>query len=467
MRTAICLLVLLAAVGGVLAQDLPSPRDMTFEPVTFNPPEPVRFEMPNGIVVYFLEDHQLPVVTFRAAFRGGTVADPADTIGLTQLTATLMRSGGAGDRSADHIDEELDFLGASIESYAALEQCVVDMRCLRRDLDSVLAIFADIVLRPGFDSAKVALEKSNLMDEIRRQNDHPGQVTRRLFYQTVYTGHPYGYYATLESADRIDRAALVARHGRGYTPTNCWLAVSGDLSETDLRALLNRHFGDWTATGAAPSIPAEAEIAYEPGVYYAFKDINQANIRLGHLSLTDRNPDRYAFEVVNFALGNGFTSRITKQVRTTAGLAYSAGTWLSQRRYGSAFFGYCQTEAGNMSAATRMILDIIEGVRVDGITDEEMKLAKESIVNSFVFNATTPRQIVNAQAGLEVDGFPAEQLQRDLEAYRAVTLEDCRRVAARYLHPDQMVIVVVGNAELFDAPAGEFGPVTEISLEPR
>jgi predicted Zn-dependent peptidase len=211
--------------------------------------------------------------------------------------------------------------------------------------------------------------------------------------------------------------------------------------------------------------PGPAEIAYRPGVYYAFKDINQANIRLGHLSLNDRSPDRYAFKVLNYALGNSFTSRITKQVRTTAGLAYSAGSWLSQGRWGGAFFAYCQTEAGHTVAAVRMIRNIIAEVQRDGITVEEMNLAKEAIINSFVFKATTPQQIVNARAGLEVDGFPPDQLQQDLAGYRAVTIEDCLRVAARYLHPEEMVILIVGNRETFDESLDALGPVTEIPLD--
>lgn len=458
------LMVLILAAG--LSSFAVNPRDMKFPPLKFEPPEPARYLTDNGIIVYFLEDHQLPIITCAALFKGGTVFDPVDKIGLTDMTAKLLRTGGAGKRTPDQIDQDLDFVGASINSMAASDNLMLDLRSLKKDVELGLEILSDILQKPTFDTAKISFELSNKSDEIRRQNDEPNMVTRRIYYQQVYSGHPYGYFATLASISKIDREAIISQFKKFYGPDNCILAISGDLSLDEVKGLVKKYFGNWSPGNITIGIPARASAHYKPGVYYAKKDINQANIRMGHLCMDDKNPDRHAMEVLNFALGGGgFSSRLMGQVRTSAGLAYSVGSYVFNRPLMGNMFAYCQTRADAMAQATKMMIDIITQVKESGITKEEMDLAKESIINNFVFNYATTDQIVNAKAFLELTGFPPDQMKKDLEAYQAVTLDDCRRVAAKYLDPENMVIVITGNKDLFDKPMDSFGPVTEVDME--
>jgi predicted Zn-dependent peptidase len=443
-----------------------NPRDMKFPPLKFEPPEPERFVLDNGLIVYFLADHQLPIITAQAMFKGGTSSDPADKIGLVEMTAVLLRTGGAGNRTAEQIDEDLDFVGASISSEVSADNASVGLRALKKDVQLGMEIMADIIRRPNFDTSKISLELSNKQDEIRRQNDDPGMLTRRIYYQILYAGHPYGNFATLASIANINREAMIAQHKKIYNPDNCILAISGDLTLEETRDLVNKYFGDWPRGSQVVEPIAKAEQRYAPGVYYVRKDINQANIRMGHLCIDDKNPDRHALEVLNFALGGGgFSSRLTGQIRTAAGLAYSVGSYLFARPSNGNLFAYCQTRADAMSQATKMMIDIFKQVKDSGIAQAELDLAKESIVNNFVFNYATSDQIVNAKAMLELTGFPPDQMKKDMEAYQAVTLDDCRRVAAKYLQPDNMVIVITGNKELFDGPMDSFGTVTEVDLE--
>lgn len=443
-----------------------NPRDMQFEPLRFDLPEPVRFETDNGISVYFLEDHQLPVITLSVMFHGGSVYDPPEKSGLAELTATLLRSGGAGTRTPEEVDEELDYYSIDLSSNAGDEALVVNMNSLAKNDELAFEIMADMMRRPRFDSAKMALEISNLQDEIRRRNDEAGNVTRRVYYQTVYGGHPYGRYPTLASVAALSRADIVAMHEKYYNPDNCLMAVAGDLTPAELKDLIDRYLGGWSRAGRElPEVP-RATRQYEPGVYYAEKDINQAHIRFGHLCMDIKNPDRYAMDIMNFALGGGgFISRIMGQVRTTHGLAYSVGTYVYRRPLMGTLFAYCQTRADAMGRAMEMMLDIIEEVKREGITTEEFELARESIINGFVFNYDTPGKIAGNFAYNEFHGFPPDQLKRDLEAYQAVTLDDCNRVAARYLDTEDIVIVVTGNKEMFDRPMADFGPVTAVSME--
>lgn len=443
-----------------------NPRDMEFEPLEFKPPEPVRFETDNGTIVHFLEDHQLPVVTVNVLFHGGNVYDPPEKVGLAEITARLLRSGGAGERTPEQVDYDLDFIAASISSAASSDELSLSMKAMKKDIELVSEVFSDILIRPAFDSGKFALEISNRKDAIRRQNDDPGPITRRIFYETIYAGHPYGQNPTLSSINNINRDGIIAQHNRYYAPDNCIMAVSGDMTLDDIKGIMKKYFGDWKRTGVEIEPPPTAVMKYKPGVYYAEKDINQANIRFGHLCMDIKNPDRYAMEVMNFALGGGFfLSRMMNQIRTTEGLAYSVGSYTFNRPLMGTFFAYCQTRADATAQAMQMMLDIIAEVRSSGITQEEMELARESIINSFVFGYDTPGKIAYAGAYNEYHGFPADQLERDLEAYRVVTLEECNRVAQKYLDPEEVAIIITGNKEIFDKPLETFGPVTQVSLD--
>jgi zinc protease len=442
------------------------PRDMKFPPIKFEPPEPVRFETNNGMIVYFLEDHQLPVLTLSAYFRGGRVQDLPGRTGLADITATLLRSGGAGQRFPEQIDADLDFVGISLNSGSEDEYFSLSMNLLAKNIDLGFEILSDILLKPSFDSTKLNMELSNSMDEIRRQNDDPRDISRRVYNQTIYGDHSYAAYPTLASTENIKRDDIIACHKKYYNPNNCILAISGDKSLAEIKVIIAKYFDNWNKTDIDIKIPPMAEAKFKPGVYYAEKDINQANIRFGHLCMTDKNPDRYAMEVMNFALGGGgFSSRLMRQVRTANGLAYSVGTFLYNRPYMGSLFGYCQTKAEQLSSALQMMLDIIADVKANGITAEEMELAKESIINGYVFSYDTPAGLVNAIATLELRGFPADQLQKDLEAYQAVTLEKCNEVAQKYLDTKNIAIIIVGNDKLFDKPLDTFGPVTRVSME--
>jgi len=462
-KTMFILTVLLMAGISILAT---SPRDLKFDPLQFKPPEPERFVTDNGIVVYFLEDHQLPVVTASAYFKGGEAYDSPGKAGLADLTANLLRSGGAGERTPVQVDEDLDFVDAGVTTSASNETILVNMNTLKKDVDMVFEIMSDIIIRPRFDSAKMELEISNLKNGIIRQNDDPGTVTRRIYYETVYKAHPYGQNPTLSTVGTISRNDIMAQHDEYYTPDNCYMAIAGDMTIDEVKELIEKYFSDWKKGNDDIVSPSMAVMNYTPGVYYAKRDMNQAHIRFGQMGLDSKNPDRYAMDVMNFALGGGgFSSRMTNMVRTTSGLAYSVGTYAYNRPFGGTFFAYCQTRAEAAGKALRMMLDIIKDVKENGITEDELKLAKESIINGYVFGYDTPSKIVNDRAYKDLLGFPPDQLERDLKAYQAVTLADCNRVAQKYLEPDKMVIIITGNRELFDEPLEDFGPVTRVSLE--
>ncbi|MFQ5606598.1 MAG: M16 family metallopeptidase [Candidatus Zixiibacteriota bacterium] len=463
-------LIAFALVGAAPVRAQLDPRTHRAPALEFEAPEVAQFTTDNGLRVVFLESHELPVVRITLYFPGGAIYESNDLCGASEITASLMRSGGTGKMSGEQIDEELDFLAATIKSAATRDKLFLEMRCLKKDFARVFELFARILSDPRFDSARMALEISNLSDEIRRQFDSPTAATRHLFYETVYGKSYYGRNPTLSSLSHIQRNTIRKTYEYNYAPTRGIMAVSGDLTREELASALDKHLAKWkgdtNSAGAAPlaSPPAE-KVRGKPGVYYAFKDISQTSIRLGHVTDLFESPDRYAVRVTNYAVGVGFTGRLLSKVRSEAGLAYSVGSYFVNRPKLGTFFAYCQTRAGATTQALQMVIDIISEVKLNGITEEEFERAKESILNSFVFEYETPHQVAESVAESMFYGFPAAQSALDLEALNAVTFDDCRQAALKYYRPEDFVIVVVGDTTQMDGPLSKFGKVSALSLE--
>ncbi len=461
----VIVILVFALVSESSAQD---PRKIVAPELELSAPTPEQFALENGLRVVFLQSSELPVVRMTLMFPGGSVSEAADLAGVSGITANLLRTGGAGSLKAEEIDERLDFLGASISSTAGGDNHKLTLRCLKKDLAEVFDLFSLILREPVLDSAKLALEVSNKSDEIRRQYDSPTGATRTLFYRTVFGDMLYGRYPTLESVASISGQSVKFTYNRVYTPSRGILAVSGDLTRKELEDLLNTSVGSWKGTRILqrpiPVVPSEEDLP-KSGVYYAYKDISQTSIRLGHLTQLFDSPDRHAVRIMNYVVGVGFAGRLTAKIRSEAGLAYSVGGYFVNRPTYGSYFAYCQTKAEATGQALQMIVDVLSEAKENGITQKEFARAKESILNSFVFEYETPHQVAQAVAESVFYGFPSEQTALDLEALKSVTLADCNRVAKEYYRVEDFRIVVVGDTAQMDQPLSDFGVVTEISLE--
>jgi predicted Zn-dependent peptidase len=340
------------------------------------------------------------------------------------------------------------------------------MECLTKDIDTAFTLFAELMQHPRFDSAKFQLAIDNAIEDWRRRNDSPGRITSREFAKLLYGDHPYGRSADKTILESFTRDDVTGLYNRSFAPGNTILAVSGDLTKDQLNELLSRHFGNWSATAAAlPDIPPVPDDA-TGGVYQIRKDINQTNLRFGHVGIDQKNPDRHAVRVMNYILGGGgFTSRMMGRVRSDSGWAYSVGTRFTMGVQPGMFYASCQTKSETTAKTLKLMKWVIEDLLKNGITDDELATAKESILNSDVFQYVTPSQIVNRYAWLEYYDYPSDQLKKNVEAIRAVTKRDVEMVAHKYLHPDKFTILAVGPVENLDAPLSSFGTVTTLELE--
>ncbi|MBI1925000.1 insulinase family protein [Candidatus Poribacteria bacterium] len=447
------------------------PKELTFEPLKFNPPKPEKRTLSNGMTLYLLEDHELPLFNVQALIETGTIYDPPDKVGLASICADVMRTGGTVSREPDALNEELESMAASVEIEMDEEYGIASLSTLADDIDKGLEIFADVLRNPAFRQDKLELRKQQEIEGIRRRNDDPLGVAGRYFSAILYgTNHPFGWYPEIEGIESITADDLRAFHANYYHPNNIMLSITGDFNTEKLIAQLEKVFAGWEKAGVNfPDVP-KIDGPVKPSVNYIFKDLNQTTILMGHFGIQRAPdlPDYFSVIVMNEILGESeFTpSRLMREVRDERGLAYSVGSRMDRSLYTNPgrWIAYSQTRTDKTAEATALILDIIKDMRENPVPEAELQLIKDSIINSFVFRFKSSAQIAFQQMVLDYHGQPPDYIDTYTDNIAKVTADDVLRAAKKYLHPEQMVIVAVGNRDRFDRPLTAFGQVTEIDI---
>lgn len=465
-RFAILTTLILSLAACATTPGTVDPRKLTFPPLDFTIPKSERVTLSNGMVVYLLEDHELPLVNVTAYIRTGSIYEPEELAGLAGITGAVLRSGGTVSLSPEELDAELEFMASGVESGIGDDLGNVSMYTLKKNLDRTMSLFAEVIIAPAFSDARFELARKNTLEAIRRQNDDPKGIAGREIRRSLYAGHPLGRVATSETVQRIGRDDMIAFYKRFYRPQGMILAVSGDFDSAEMKSRLEKLFGGWRPAGEP--LPAVAEPLPTPRreVLFAQKQVSQSVVRMGHLGVEKNNPDQYAIRVMDYILGGGFTSRLTQEIRSNQGLAYHAGSRFDiGRRFPGLFIAETETKAASTARAISLMDEIIAGMTKEPVSTEELLLAKESIINSFIFGFAKADSVVNQQARLEFYGFPDGYLESFRANIARVTRDDVLRVSRKYLRPDLLSVMVVGDGKKFDKPLTTFGPVREIRLD--
>jgi predicted Zn-dependent peptidase len=419
------------------------------------------------MVLYLVEDHTLPKVEGYALIRTGARFEPAEKVGLADIVGEVMRTGGTASRKGEEIDRLLENVGASVETGVVPTAGTASLFTLKEHLPLTLEILADLLRTPAFPDDKIELAMVQQRTAIARRNDDVGGIAAREFTKLLYGAEsPYARhpeYATLQDIARVD---LVAFHRRYYHPSQVILGLWGDFDKAEAKRLVGQHFGSWPRqVGEMPPAP-EAEPGAAPGVYFIQKDdVNQTNIRLGHLGGRFDDPDFYALNVMSEILGGGFTSRLVRRVRSDLGLAYAVGAaWGAQYDYNGPFFVRCDTKSETTVKATQEILNELRRITQEPVTPDELKVAKESILNSFVFNFDTTGEIVRRLMTYEYYGYPRDFLDKFKANIEKVTAEEVLSATRSRLHPDKLVILAVGRQQDFDQPLTALGEVRALDI---
>jgi zinc protease len=432
----------------------------------FKPQQPKRVELSNGMVIFLQEDHELPLIEGSTRIRGGSRNEPAAKVGLVDIFSEVWRTGGTKTQTGDQLDDFLEVRAAKVETGGGPDSTSISLSCLKGDFDDVFKVFADLLQNPEFRADKLDLAQKQLDDAISRRNDEVGGIAAREATKLAYgADNPYARIPEYATVNAVTRQDLIDWHHTYVHPNNIILGVSGDFDAAAMEAKLRAAFEAWPKGPALPKDDIQYHPA-KPGYYLVPKDdVNQSTIRMVALGTVRSNPDYYAIAVFNEAFGGGFSSRLFNDIRTKRGLAYNVGGGIGTN------FGHPGIEQFVMGTKSQSTIESIQALDEDldslakePITDKEIKQAKDAILNAFIFRLDSPDKVLAERVTYEFYGYPADWLDKYPAEIQKVTAADVNRVAAKYVHRDQLAVLVVGNTKEFDKPLSSLGTVKEIDI---
>jgi zinc protease len=422
-----------------------------------------RFELDNGLTVIVLEDHRLPRVSLGLSLRRGAASDEVAQAGLAAYTAELMKR-GAGDRDSLALASAIDSLGSDLSVRANWDSVTAQIWGLTRDLDNMLDILADVVIRPRFDEDEATRAREELLAALERAIADPHYLERRFASVALYPGLRAGLPLSgrPETVTAFDSLAARDFHERFFVPNNAILFASGDLDADRLLEKLGAAFGAWPAgeiPEAGPRLPAPTPAARKILIVDR-PDLTQTRITLTHDGISRTDPDRIAASLLNEALGgSGFSSRLMQRVRADAGLTYGVGSGFSLRRAGGAFIVSTFTRVAEVRTVVDLLLTELERARNEPPMGQELEEMRALTVGGFALGIETSEAVLASLVNLEIYGLPEDSLDTYRGRIRAVTADDVARLATKLIHPDRAAIVLVGPAEALKPQLKDLGPI--------
>ncbi|MGD1069136.1 MAG: pitrilysin family protein [Bryobacteraceae bacterium] len=463
------LLFLALPLAAQQATPPPSWKALKFPPLKeIQIPKIEETTLPNGMKIYLLENHELPLVRGTALIRTGNLFDPADKVGLATVAGEVIRSGGTASKTGDQLDEQLENIAASVESSIEESFGRVTFSTLKERTDEVLGVFHDVITAPAFREDKIELSKSQIASSIQRRNDDAHGIAQREFTDLVYGKNtPYGWQIEYATVDNIKRGDVVSFYQRYFFPANIILAVQGDFSAPEMKAKLEALFGSWNYQ--QPPVPPFPKVDNQPkpGIYLATKtDVTQSNIVMGQLGGQQNDKDYAALDVMADILGGSFESRLFVKVRTRLGYAYEIGaSWAANFDHPGLFEISGSTKSPSTADTLKAVEEEVRRMRTEPVTAEELETAKQTVLNGFIFNFDTRAKTLNRLLTYRYYGYPDDFIFQYQKAMSGVTAADILRVAKQYIDPTQFVIVAVGNPKDFGTPLASLGlPVSPVDL---
>jgi len=443
--------LLSAAPGAVLAQlGVPSrPEEIQFEELRFEPPDPqeYRYETGSGVAVYMMPSDEFPLIDITFSFKGGSYMDPEDKIGLASMTGAMIRRGGTESMSAADLDEELDFLAAQANTFAGTTRSGASLNSLSTNFDESFGIFMDMLKNPGFQADKVEVYRDEAIERMKQRNDDPAPILAREWDAMLYGRDSYlGRVATRSTIEAITTSDMREFHGKVFNPGNLIIGVTGDFEPRDMLRKIEAALNGWQAGPLNPD-PTNPDPDYTPGVYRLEKDIPQGRVAIGQRTVSRDHPDYFALSIMNDVLGgSGFTSRITKKVRSDEGLAYSAASLLRMpAAHDGEFRAFFQSKNRTVALAAKLIFDEIDRIRSQPITEQELETAKSALIETFPRRFESKNATVSLFIDDEWTGRPEGYWDEYRDNVEAVTRDDVQRVASEHLTPENMVFLIVGK----------------------
>jgi zinc protease len=409
---------------------------------------PRRSVLENGMILLTSEQRTLPMVSIEMLILAGSRFDGPKQEGLANLTAKLLTEGTKA-RSALQISQSLDFIGAHISTAASQDLASISMTVLKKDLITGLELLSEILTSSVFPQPEIERQKQAIIATIRAQEENPGEIAEKRFLSALYPQSPAGrpVEGSESSVMSISQSALRQFYNRYYRPNRTIMSVVGDVSHEELMNALRQPFKSWTKGEAAPG-PLVPTKKGEPQDIRVNKELTQANIIVGHEGIARANNDYYAVQVMNYILGGGgFSSRAMDSVRNERGLAYSVYSLFDAEKGRGTFQFVMQTKNETAPEAIKIVKDEMLRMRQQPVSEAELSDAKDYLIGSFPLRFDTNQKVANFLAQVEYFELGLDYPERYAALIQKVTRDDVLRVAQKYLYPDKLISVVVGNQQ--------------------
>ncbi len=425
------------------------PEKIQFGGLKFDAPDPAQFRhtLKDGTVVYLAPSHEFPLINLSMTFKGGSNLDPADMVGLAAMTGRMVRDGGTVTMKPGELDEAFDFMATQAGAGCAETTSSANLNCLKSNFDESLKLFVDMLRNPGFDTGRLETNRGQALEGMKQRNDDAKSIIGREWSALLYgRDHFEARQPTEKGLKSVTPDAMRQFHKRIFNPGNAIVAVSGDFEPTEMLAKLEKAFDGWER-GPVQADPTAPTQTLQPGLYHVQKDIPQGKVQIGLRSIKRDDPDYIPYMMLNDILGGGgFTSRIMTQVRSNEGLAYSAGSRLNPKvYYPGEWRGSFESKSPTVALATKIVLDEMQKIRDNPVTDEELETTKKQLIETFPRTFESKPAMLGVFVGDEWTNRPKDFWKTFRDKVNATTKEDLQRVAQKYLDPRQVVILVVGD----------------------
>lgn len=403
-----------------------------------------RTTLGNGIRLVLSQQRSVPIVAINCIVDGGARVDPPGKAGLANLTGSLLSEGTKG-RTSEEISRLIDSLGGSFDTGTSSDWVLASAAVLSRDFTTGVDLIARSLREPTFPPDEVERRRKEILGELEADEDEPGIVAQRAFRRALFGDAAYGtpVDGTPDSVQKLTRDDVVAYHRDEIQPGRTICAIVGDVATSEMKATVEKLLGDWKggekplAATAATAPPAKSVVVDRP--------VTQASVVLGQIGVARSNPDYFPILLMNWVLGGGgFNSRLMQTIRTKGGLAYSVASAFESSKLPGAFQVALQTKVESAGEAIKLARAEIAKLHDEGATEAELNAAKDYLTGNFPLRLDSTGKLAGFLGQVEYFGLGDDYIETYAERVRAVTLDDVRKAAAKYLHPDALVQVVVG-----------------------
>jgi zinc protease len=440
-----------------------NPKDSFVSAPLKNTPEAkiAQHTLSNGIRLILIEDDNYPTVDIQGIVSTGSVFDPAGKEGLAEITGEVMRSGGSVEMPGDTLDEKLETIAASIETKMGDDAGYFSASMLKEDTNFVITQLRNVLVHPSFSQDKIDIAKDEMKTEIAQRNDHPQTIIGREFPEMVFGDKtPYFRNAEYKTVDSITRDDIVEFYNRYYHPENTIISVWGQFKTNEMIDKFEATFKDWKRGGSKKiSYPEISEVKGSSVEYIEKKDLNQANIVIGHIGGKYSDSDYAALTVMNKILS---FDRLFKKLRTDEGLAYNVwGSFGAGYSRPSFFSMGIQTKSETAVKAINLMIREMDLITTEKVSEQELQNAKDRIINSFVFEYDSTAKIAKRNLVYLYYGYPRDFDRTIMSRISSVTADDILSAAKKNLKKKNLKYLIIGNKEKFDAGLESIGPVKQ------